>query len=133
MMRIALALAGGLVACGSPLLDPDRAGSASAPRSSPLEAQCALDDDCVLLPDALTCCLECPPAPPFEAAPRWMLDGMLIEHETTCAIPKLCPPVRCTPIPVGCVATPVCREGRCAFDSTGCGPAPSTRRSPLTS
>lgn len=87
----------------------------------PTEAQCARDDECVLLPTALTCCIECPPAPPFEAAPSWVLDGMLIENETVCAEPRhLCPPVTCEPLPEGCVARAACVAGRCVVLSQGC-------------
>lgn len=83
--------------------------------------QCVRDDDCVLLPSALTCCVECPPAPPFEPAPSWVLGGMLVQHETDCAERvRACPEVRCEPIPEGCVARAACVDGRCVAVSSGC-------------
>lgn len=84
--------------------------------------QCLGADDCVLLPAALTCCVECPPAPPFEPAPSWVLGGMLIQLETDCAErDRACPAVRCEPVPAGCVARAACVRGRCAAVSSGCG------------
>jgi len=83
--------------------------------------QCTRDEDCVLLPAALTCCVECPPAPPFEPAPRWVLDGMLIEQETRCATPRSsCPEVSCAAPRPGCEARPACIQERCSFIETGC-------------
>src|SRR5512138_2386899 len=61
------------------------------PASQAEAPQCVRDDDCALLPSALTCCVECPPAPPFEAVPTAVIAGLLIENETVCAEPKLCP------------------------------------------
>lgn len=84
-------------------------------------AQCARDDDCALLPSALTCCIECPPAPPFEPAPSWVLAGMLVQNETECAErDRACPEVRCEPVPQGCVARAACVEGRCVTVASGC-------------
>jgi hypothetical protein len=97
---------------------------AAAPRpAGPSQAavECARDDDCVLLPSALTCCVECPPAPPFEPAPSWVLGGMLVQHETDCAErDRACPEVRCEPVPEGCVARAACAAGRCIAVSSGC-------------
>jgi hypothetical protein len=94
---------------------------AGAQRSRPPPAaECARDDDCVLLPDALTCCEECPPAPPFEPAPAWVLDGMLIENDTVCPTRWRCPEIECAPVPPGCVARAACRDGRCTAVTTGC-------------
>lgn len=84
-------------------------------------AQCERDGDCVLLPSALTCCIECPPAPPFEAAPSWVLDGMLVQNETDCAArDRACPEVRCDPVPEGCRARAACADGRCVAVTSGC-------------
>jgi hypothetical protein len=84
--------------------------------------QCLRDDDCALLPVALTCCVECPPAPPFEPVPSWVLGGMLIQLETDCAqLDRACPEVRCEPVPEGCVARAACVNGRCVAVSSGCG------------
>ena len=84
-------------------------------------ARCVRDDDCALLPAALTCCVECPPAPPFEVAPSWVLAGMLVQNETECAQrDRACPEVRCEPVPEGCVARPACVDGRCVAVASGC-------------
>ena len=84
-------------------------------------AQCVRDDDCVLLPSALTCCVECPPAPPFESVPSWVLGGMLIQLETDCAErDRACQAVRCEPVPEGCVARAGCVNGRCVAVTAGC-------------
>jgi hypothetical protein len=102
----------------------DRIGTESAPVSSAgtsEPAQCLRDDDCVLLPSQLTCCIECPPAPPFEAAPGWVLDGMLIESETACAeATRLCPRIHCEPVPAACTARAACVEQRCTAVTEGC-------------
>ncbi len=79
------------------------------------------DDDCVLLPADLTCCIECPPVPPYEAAPSWVLDGMLIENETECAErTSICPEIPCAQQVEGCTARAACRHGRCVAIATGC-------------
>jgi hypothetical protein len=97
----------------------DLAAAARASEGEP--AQCVRDDDCVLLPSALTCCVECPPAPPFEPAPSAVLGGMLIEHETECAQrDRACPEVRCDPVPEGCRARAACAKGRCIAVTSGC-------------
>jgi hypothetical protein len=84
-------------------------------------AECVRDDDCVLLPSALTCCVECPPAPPFEPAPSWVLGGMLVQNETDCAgRDRACPEVRCEPVPEGCRARAACAGGRCVAVTLGC-------------
>jgi hypothetical protein len=83
-------------------------------------AQCVRDPDCVLLPSTLTCCTECPPAPPFEPAPEWVLDGMLVENETVCAAGRSCVPEDCAPVPAGCVARAACVAGTCVAVATGC-------------
>jgi hypothetical protein len=103
-----------LVPCARAVVD---SGSEPAERAT----QCMRDDDCALLPSALTCCLECPPAPPFEAAPAWILDGILIENETTCATRRWCPEVECGALPAGCEAHAACEEGRCVAVATRCG------------
>ncbi|HEU0031459.1 MAG TPA: hypothetical protein VFQ53_12560 [Kofleriaceae bacterium] len=90
-------------------------------RTGELGDECITDDDCALVPAALTCCNECPPAPPFDPAPRWVVDGMLIQLETDCArSDRLCVPAICERVPEGCVARAVCARGRCIASSTGC-------------
>jgi hypothetical protein len=97
-----------------------RPGAGARPAGE--STQCLRDDDCALLPSALTCCVECPPAPPFEPAPSWVLGGMLIQLETDCAqLDRACPEVRCEPVPAGCVARAACVNGRCVAVSSGCG------------
>ncbi len=98
------------------------AAAVGAARPAGESVECLRDDDCVLLPAALTCCVECPPAPPFDPAPSWVLGGMLIQLETDCAErDRACPEVRCEPRPEGCVARAACVRGRCAAVSSGCG------------
>jgi len=95
--------------------------AAAAQPASDQSAQCVRDDDCVLLPSALTCCIECPPGPPFEPAPSWVLAGMLIQNETDCAERvRACPDVRCDPVPEGCRARAACAAGRCVAVTSGC-------------
>jgi hypothetical protein len=85
------------------------------------DARCARDDDCALLPSALTCCIQCRPAPPFEPVPSRVLAGMLVQNETECAErDRACPEVRCDPIPEGCVARAACVDGRCVAVASGC-------------
>lgn len=102
----------------------DRATSELEPASRALDpepAQCLRDDDCALLPSQMTCCIECPPAPPFEAAPSWVLDGMLVESETACAeSTRLCPEVQCESVPSGCTARAACVARRCIAITEGC-------------
>lgn len=86
-----------------------------------MQMECAVDEDCTLLPAALTCCGECEPVPPFEAAPRAALDALLIENETTCAARSgLCDPPACAALPEGCAARAVCRAGACTVLESGC-------------
>jgi hypothetical protein len=94
---------------------------ASEPEPIPAQLRCTHDEDCVLLPSTFTCCIECPPAPPYEAAASWVLDGMMIENETVCAEPRhLCLQVDCDPVPVGCIARAACVAGRCAVLEHDC-------------
>lgn len=87
----------------------------------PAPAECVEDDDCTLMPSRLTCCGECPPAPPFEAAPRVELDGLLIEMETDCAPEtRRCEPPICEVVAPGCTARARCIAGRCQVEATGC-------------
>jgi hypothetical protein len=89
-----------------------------------LNAQCVRDEDCALVPSAFTCCPDeaCPPAPPFRAAPTWVVDGMYLENEHRCLAPELeCVEPRCTPVPRGCSAKATCAAGRCTAIATGCG------------
>ena len=102
-----------------PAEEEPAAGVAGAAASE--GAECASDNDCALLPAALTCCVECPPAPPFEPAPGWVLAGMLIQNEAECAErDRACPVVRCDPVPRGCAARAACAAGRCIAAASGC-------------
>ena len=86
-----------------------------------VDAQCVRDTDCTLVPSELTCCQECPPAPPYEAAPVWVVDGMYIENEDRClATDHVCPAIQCASVPPGCSARAVCAEGRCVAVASGC-------------
>lgn len=92
-----------------------------ATRANP-ETQCTRDEDCTLVPSELTCCIDCAPAPPFQAAPVWVVDGMYIENEDRCLeTDRECPKITCANIPLGCSARAVCAAGRCAAVATGCG------------
>lgn len=84
-------------------------------------AQCVVDDDCALLPSELTCCDECPPTPPFRAAPVEHVDAIYIENEHRCIQTEIsCPETKCEPLPAGCTARAVCAQGRCIARATGC-------------
>jgi hypothetical protein len=119
------------------VLQCEVSGDLATPRSGDA---CEIDDDCGLVPGALTCCGECPPAPPFQAVPRTQLDAMLLELELACAQPTivgdeqtegsgaiacLAPPA-CEPVPAGCVARAACRDGRCVVIARGCAPRVSS-------
>lgn len=87
-------------------------------------AQCVRDEECALVPAAMTCCPDesCPPAPPFRAAPRWVVDGMYIENEHRCLATEIpCVQTACPPVPAGCSAKAVCAARRCIAVATGCG------------
>ncbi len=85
-------------------------------------AQCVRDEDCTLVPTTLTCCAECPPAPPFRAAPLWVVDRMYIENENRCLATEIgCPEITCAKVPAGCTARATCAQGRCTAVATGCG------------
>lgn len=106
-----------LVSCG-----PASLGQPANRPAGDEAAQCVRDDDCALLPSVLTCCIECPPAPPFEPVPSWVLGGMLVQHETDCAYyDRACPEVGCEPVPPGCLARAACADGRCVAVTSGCG------------
>lgn len=93
----------------------------AGPLPSP-EAQCVRDSDCMLVPSELTCCHDCAPAPPYEAAPVWVVDGMYIENEDRClATDRGCPDIQCATVPPGCSARAVCAVGRCEAVASGCG------------
>lgn len=95
---------------------------ACEPPAARQDVDCVRDDDCVLMP-YVTCCGECPPAPPFEAAPRTELDAVLIELETTCALDRReCAAPACDPRPAGCYAKAACVAGRCVVETDGCPP-----------
>jgi hypothetical protein len=96
-----------------------RAGH-GARTEAPRGDECTIDSDCVLMPE-VTCCGECPPAPPFEAAPRESLDAVLIEAEERCATDlRPCTPPVCDPVPRGCWAKAACDDGRCVAATDGC-------------
>lgn len=78
------------------------------------------DDECVLLPSALTCRVEWSPSPPFESAPSGVLDGLLIENETVCTGDRSCPETTRDPVPDDCVAHAGCSDGRGVVIATGC-------------
>lgn len=94
--------------------------------------RCAVDDDCGLMPSVLTCCGECPPAPPFEAVPRTAIDAALLELETTCSARTLAcvETPACDSVPVGCEARAVCDHGRCRLIEEGCLPLARRSRDP---
>jgi hypothetical protein len=80
----------------------------SSRRDTPPE--CRTDDDCVLVPSLMSCCGECPATPPFEAAPREMLEELRRELDDSCAR-RACEPVTCER--TDCTARASCRLGRC--------------------
>ena len=83
--------------------------------------ECAVDDDCTLMPSRMTCCGECKPVPPFEPVPRTAVDSRLLELETACATTiRLCEPPVCEDVPPGCTAYAICLDGRCRVIATGC-------------
>ncbi len=83
-------------------------------------AECAIDDDCTLLP-RITCCGECDFVLPFEAVPRTSVDAMLIEAETDCAPhERSCVPPVCDEVPPGCDPHVLCIDGSCRLDAQGC-------------
>lgn len=85
--------------------------------------ECARDEDCAVVPGAFTCCPDesCPPAPPFRAAPAWIVDGLYIENENRClATEEACNEARCPAVPAGCRAEAICDAGRCAAVPIGC-------------
>lgn len=116
-----------LAACEKLAASPDPPPEANA--------QCSRDEDCTLAPSALTCCGECPPAPPFEAAPVWEVDARYIENENRCLAPEIScgdesregdasreqEVIDCPQIPAGCTARAACTSGRCTAVTSGCG------------
>jgi hypothetical protein len=83
-------------------------------------AECRTDDDCTLMPAAITCCGECEPVPPFEPVPRTAVDSVLLELETRCAErPGPCDPPVCEKSPPGCQADAICHAGRCLVVQSG--------------
>ncbi len=117
-MRAVLAFILLATACGDPESpEPSRGPD---PTSRRTDADCEIDADCVLMP-WVTCCGECPPAPPFEAAPRDALDAVLIESEQRCALDRReCEPPVCDPVPAGCWAKAACEANRCVVKTDGC-------------
>jgi hypothetical protein len=90
-------------------------------REMSTEPECQVDDDCTLMPSAMTCCGECDPAPPFEAVPRTAVDSRLLELETDCAeSTRLCEPPICEVVPPSCIASAICLDGRCRVIAFGC-------------
>jgi len=105
---------------GCPDLPPrEEVRSADVPAPL-LDADCARDQDCALLP-YVTCCGECPPAPPFDVGTREDLDAIFIEQEERCALDRReCTPPTCDPLPPGCYARAGCVAGRCVVEVDGC-------------
>lgn len=90
---------------------------------APVEIECVVDDDCVLMPSAINCCGECPPAPPYDAVSGEELASLLIQLETDCAEwTRLCEPPACEIISQRCEPRAICVEGRCRTDAAGCPP-----------
>lgn len=84
------------------------------------QVDCRIDDDCTLMPYAMTCCGECAPAPPFTAVPRTTIDALLLELETRCAEkPGPCDAPVCAVAPPGCEAYATCIGGRCTYVQSG--------------
>ena len=99
---------------------PSSSGSASQLSREPPTIECRIDDDCTLLPPAMTCCGECDPVPPFEAVPRTAVDALLLELETRCAEkPGPCQPPACESSPPGCEAYSTCVGGHCMVVQSG--------------
>ena len=72
--------------------------------------ECAIDEDCGLMPSLVTCCGECEPTPPFEPVPRSelaVLRGDCFPRE------RICDPPVCTPKLLGCEARAICKSGMC--------------------
>ncbi|MBX3160441.1 MAG: hypothetical protein KF773_31035 [Deltaproteobacteria bacterium] len=124
MRWIALAA---LAACQNGSLDGASVAATLDPQEPP---PCTRDDECALAPHELTCCLECPPAPPFEAVPTSVLAARRIELETDCAAAApVCRESTCDPVPHGCAASAACVRGACvAVASPACGPSAVRRR-----
>ena len=117
MKRIAI-LTVFLIGCPPPPASTDDSPAAPEPV---LDADCVRDEDCALLP-YVTCCGECPPAPPFDVGTRSNLDAIFIELETQCALDlRECTPPECDPMPAGCYAKAACVDGRCVVETDGCG------------
>lgn len=76
--------------------------------------ECVTDDDCALMPAAITCCGECPPVPPFEAVTRASLaDYRRVVADACAPETRLCDPPSCAGLAAGCDARAICRDGRC--------------------
>ena len=106
-------------AAPSPSLEAQRGrASPMAERGSAAGDDCAVDDDCELLP-VVTCCGECAPSPPFESVPRAAIDALLLETEERCLRDdRPCP--ACARPRRGCTASAFCAQGRCRFTTIGC-------------
>lgn len=108
---------------------PDDRPRETAPAPAPAELvaprprdPCVRDQDCALLP-YVTCCGECPPAPPFEVGTREALDAIFIESEQRCAEDRRpCTPPVCERPPRGCYARAACQAGVCVVQAEGCRP-----------
>lgn len=121
-MRLVLVAVSALLAgCPERAAAPQDAPAGPA-RSGELPrlVECADDSHCALLPH-VTCCGECPPAPPFDVGNRQDLDALFIEAETRCAQDRRpCRPPVCEPRPRGCYARAACVAQRCVVESEGC-------------
>src|SRR5688572_7895221 len=95
---------------GDPARTRVRPADELAPAVGP---SCIVDSDCALLP-YVTCCGECPAAPPFDVGTREDLDAILIEMEQRCALDlRECTPPTCELIQNGCSARAACVDGHC--------------------
>lgn len=93
----------------------------SCERVDEATVECTHDDDCGLAPAFVSCCVECAPAPPFEAVTRDELDALWLDLEARCAeSSSACVPVTCPIVAPGCVARAVCDHGRCRVVEAGC-------------
>jgi hypothetical protein len=130
-MRFVVLVACGAAACSAVEVAPTTGEAMSTPAyrpdASPADLACSRDHDCVLMP-YVTCCGECPPAPPFEVGTIHDLDAILIESEQMCAerrVSCLDVTLACDAVPPGCEARPACADGRCVVVEAGCGPPTS--------
>lgn len=117
---IAAALLGG---CADRPADEPAPARPAATSSRPLGPgeECAVDDDCALLP-YVTCCGECYPDQPLRVGTRAQADAVYLEAEFDCGRSRApCTPPVCDPWPPGCFAKASCVAGTCTLVTDGCG------------